>query len=428
MRGALQLAEQKYHQLKAISYQVESANKNVEVVKYSKLPSLDASYQLNIATANNITGLFFPTGILPMTGPPSFKNNYAPVTGSAASLLLNWQAITFGQQNTQIKVAASQALSEKARFQEELFKTKIQVISTYLDLLLDYDLVAIQDQNIHRTQFILDQSRVLANNGIRPGLDTALFLSELSKAKVEWLRSRQQLQTRQLLLAQLLVLDVLPVPADSSFLNLLPTIPSYSDSTFNNHPFVQFAQSQLEVNKWKEQLLKKSYLPKLTVFGIAFARGSGVLADGRTKFSEGISFSRYNYGTGVQLIFPILKYGEVKRQMLVQNFLSKSSEELILQSKTELTAQQRIANTTFFSSLSVAEETEHQLRSALYAFNAMQTRYSTGLVSLSDVIQVQFNLLQAELEVKKSHWDAWKALLLYASIRGDINFFLNEIR
>src|SRR2546423_336276 len=112
MQGAIQLAEQRYHQLKVISYRTESADKNIEVVKYGKLPTLDASYQLNLATANNITGLFYPVGILPMTGPPSFKNDYTPVTGSAASILLNWQAITFGQHNAQIKVAATEAISE----------------------------------------------------------------------------------------------------------------------------------------------------------------------------------------------------------------------------------------------------------------------------------------------------------------------------
>ncbi|GAC1427359.1 MAG: hypothetical protein NVS9B7_05760 [Flavisolibacter sp.] len=428
MQGAIQLAEQRYHQLKAQSYRVQSAKKNIESVKYIKLPTLDASYQLNVATANNITGLFYPTGILPMTGPPSLKNDYAPVTGSAASLLLNWQALTFGQQNAQIQVAEAEALSEKAGLKQELFKNKINVISTYLDLLLDYDLVAIHDQNIRRTQTILGQSRVLATTGLRPGLDTALFLSELSKAKVEWLRALQQLQTRQWILAELLVLDILPIPADSSFLNKLPTLPASVDPAFNNHPLVQFAQSQLQVNRWKEQLLKKSYLPKLTVFGIAFARGSGVQADGGIKFSDGLSFSRYNYGTGVQLVFPIMKYAEVKRQLLAQDFLSKAFEELVLQRKAELTAQERIANTAFYSSLSVASETGQQLKSAQYAFNAMKARYGTGLVSLSDLVQVEFNLVQAELEVKKAYWEAWKALLLQASIKGDINIFLKEIR
>jgi outer membrane protein TolC len=225
-----------------------------------------------------------------------------------------------------------------------------------------------------------------------------------------------------------MVIDVLPIPTDTSFLNTLPAISISGDTPFAAHPYIQFAESQLEVSKSKEQLLKKSYLPKLTVFGIAFSRGSGIQPDGSIKTFNGLGFSRFNYGTGVQLAFPITKYGEVKRQLQVQNLLTESAKEIVLESNSQLLTQQHIAYTTFSSSLSVAAETGRQLQSAQYAFNAMQARYSTGLVSLSDVVQVQYNLLQAELDVKAAYWNSWKALLLQAAIKGDLNLFLNEIK
>ena len=84
LKSAIEIAEQKQHLLQSRHLDAEAAAKNVETTRYIKMPTIDAGYQLNVATANNITGLFYPVGILPMTGPPSFKNNYAPVTGSAA--------------------------------------------------------------------------------------------------------------------------------------------------------------------------------------------------------------------------------------------------------------------------------------------------------------------------------------------------------
>ena len=39
-----------------------------------------------------------------------------------------------------------------------------------------------------------------------------------------------------------------------------------------------------------------------------------------------------------------------------------------------------------------------------------------------------YNLLKAELDVKKAYWDAWKSLLMEAAVKGDENFFLNETR
>ena len=428
LRKAIEMADQNDHALKARNYETEAALKNVDATKYIKRPSLDASYQVNLATANNLTGLFYPAGILPMTGPPSAENNFTPVTGSAAAILLSWQAVTFGQQNAQINESLAEATAKKFQYRQDQFKNEINVISKYLDVVLAAEKLQIQQQNIDRVNVNLGQSRVLSKSGLKPGLDSAFFLSELSKARIDWLRAKNQLEAERLSLADLLVTDVLVFPSDTAFINLLPLSDSNLDTIFKNHPFVQYAQSQLDLSHSKELMLKKSWLPKLTVFGILFSRGSGISHDGTLNTFEGLELSRHNYGAGVQLSYPIMKYGDVKRQLRVQESLSNSSTENIAQSNTVLQTQQKIATATFENGLDIAAETMNELKSARYAFNAMQTRYNTGLVNLADVVQVQYNLLEAELAVKTAYWNAWKALLLQAYARGDINVFLNQIR
>ena len=123
-----------------------------------------------------------------------------------------------------------------------------------------------------------------------------------------------------------------------------------------------------------------------------------------------------------------MKYGEVKRQLQQQDLLSNAEKEKTEESKSILAMQQRIANTTFNNSIAVAKETQQQLKSAQYAFTAMQVRYNTGLVNFSDLIQAQYNLLKAELDIRTAYWDAWKALLLQAAVKGDENIFLNATR
>lgn len=428
LHDAVQMAEQRYHLLAAKKYEVAAAVQNVAVTKYSRLPSIDASYQAGFATANNLIGVFYPNGVLPMTGPPSPGNKYDPAASSAASILLNWQAATFGQRNAQIDLSAAAAHTQAAEYTQLVFNHSIGVINKYLDVLLAQDIVGIHLHNMERVQASLRQSRVLASTGIKPGVDTALFLSEISKAKVDWLNAIKLLQTQQWLLAQLIVTNRLPLPADSNFLNRLPMESINQDSSFSNHPTILYAQSQLSLNDAREKLLKKSYLPKLTVWGTTFARGSGFWADGTVKTWDGLGLSRYNYGAGIQLAFPIMKYGEVKRQLQQQAQLTKAAEENILENKTILATQQHIAVTAFQNSLAVAAESAQQRKSGLYAFNAMQTRYNTGLVNFADLVQAQYNLLKAELDVKQAYWDSWKALLLQAAVKGDLTIFLNETR
>jgi len=428
LNDALRLAEERYHLLKSKKLEADASTKYVDVIKYSKLPSIDASYQAGIATANNLTGMFYPNGILPISGPPSTSNQYSPATGSAASVLLNWQAGTFGQRDAQINVSVAEANSKKAEWQQALFLHKINVISSYLDVILAFEKITIHQQNIERVNANLKQSRVLTNSGINPGVDTALFLSELSKAKIELLNAQRQLQVSQLILAQLTGIDASPVPADTAFLNKLPDGIFSNNTTFSNNPIVQNALSYFEVSKSKELLLKKSYLPKLNVWGTGFARGSGFQPNGSIKTWDGLGLSRVNYGAGVQLVFPIMKYGEVKKQLLQQTLLSKAAQEKVEETKSVLTMQQHIANTTFNNSIAIAKETQQQLKSGKYAFTAMQARYNTGLVNFADLIQAQYNLLKAELDSKTAYWDAWKAMLLQTAVNGDENIFLNAIR
>src|ERR1700712_5220383 len=71
IKDAVQLAQQHYHLLQASRYEAEASQKNISLAKYSRKPTIDISYQANLGTANNLTGIFYPSGILPMTGPPS---------------------------------------------------------------------------------------------------------------------------------------------------------------------------------------------------------------------------------------------------------------------------------------------------------------------------------------------------------------------
>ncbi len=427
LKDAVQLAEQRYHLLQASKFEAEAAQQNIALAEYSRKPTFDASYQANIGTANNLTGLFYPGGILPMTGPPSTANIYRPATGSAASLLLNWQAVTFGQRAAQINASIEEAKVSQQQSVQDVFQHKINVISAYLDVLLSYDLLRIQEYNIQRVDTNLKQSRVLSVTGIKPGVDTAFFLSERSKAKIQYLNAKQQLENQQWQLARLIVLDVLPVPVDTTFLSKLPSAASGFDTSFTSHPVIQFAQSQINSSQSKETYLKKSYLPKINVWSTAFARGSGFQADGNIKTGEGLLMNRYNYGAGAQIIFPILKYGEVKHQVQQQNFLSKAAQERLEESKSELTTQMHIANTSFRSSFEVVVESQQSFKSASYAFNATRLRYNTGLMNISDIAQAEYNLLQAELDIKRAYWNVWKAKLLEAAVKGDVNIFLKEI-
>jgi hypothetical protein len=150
------------------------------------------------------------------------------------------------------------------------------------------------------------------------------------------------METLQWTLAQFLLIQSLPVPVDTAFLHHLPVGSFPADSSFAHHPAVLYAQSQLAYDKSKEDVLKKSFLPKLSVWGTAFGRGTGFENNGTIKTWEGMGLSKYNYGTGLQLTFPIIKYYESKRQINEQTLLSQASEQRIANTENSLYYQQQI--------------------------------------------------------------------------------------
>ncbi len=121
----LQLAEKNYPLLKSKMLDVKATQEGINISKNTLIPSIDASYQVDYATYNNITGMAYPQFIMPISGPPSSSNNMNGVFGSATSLLLNWQPITFGQRKAQIDFAKAGLQYANADAENEIFQHKI---------------------------------------------------------------------------------------------------------------------------------------------------------------------------------------------------------------------------------------------------------------------------------------------------------------
>ena len=68
-----------------------------------------------------------------------------------------------------------------------------------------------------------------------------------------------------------------------------------------------------------------------------------------------------------------------------------------------------------------------QVHAAEYAFEAMQIRYTNGLVNYSELLQTQSDLLKSKIEMCKSQAELWKALLYKAAVEGDIQIFIIQL-
>ncbi len=113
--------------------------------------------------------------------------------------------------------------------------------------------------------------------------------------------------------------------------------------------------------------------------------------------------------------------------MQQQDFLVRSSQERLNDVSLQLRKQLELADTTLNLALAIAKEIPHLTESAQFSFDALRSRYESGLANYADLVQAQYMLIKAEVESKTAYIQAWKALLYKAAVTGDLDLFLNQV-
>jgi outer membrane protein len=425
LQEVLKKAVENYPLLKAKGYEVQARKDQVSYAKSTAVPSLDAAYQVNYATYNNITGMVAVQGFVPISGPPSSSNDYTGTFGSVGGLLLNWDAFAFGQRKSRVETAKSYLSYQEADLVQEIFQHQVKTANAYLDVVMSYELIKVYYKNLERAQENLRIVRSNVRSGLKPGVDTALCNAELSRARIELLNYENLREGQEKLLAELTGGTQTVYSVDSSFFKRFPVMATGNEKV--THPLLTLSESRVKIDQSELIALKKTMNPKLAVWGTAYGRGSGIRYDGYLNQADGLSLSRYNYGAGLVLSVPVLRFANVSHQVNAQNALIKAEQERSDLLKLELDNQNQVAGMTLENSLKIAAESPVFFQSAEFAYRTLLSRYNSGLADYTALIQSQYVLLKAEVDLKKSYLDAWKALLYKAAVEGDIMIFLNQL-
>src|SRR5438046_10024419 len=117
LTDAVQLALKNYPAIKESRARAQAAEEGVGVAGTAYLPRLDAIWQLNRATTNNVFGLLLPQSVIPsISGPVLGTQSLGDsVWGSAGGVLLSWEAVDFGQRRAGVDAARAQTSLAKSQ-------------------------------------------------------------------------------------------------------------------------------------------------------------------------------------------------------------------------------------------------------------------------------------------------------------------------
>jgi outer membrane protein TolC len=427
---ALQYAVDHYPTVRAAMEQMNAATATIDVARAAYLPRLDALWQSNRATANNIFGQLLPQSVLPsISGPVLPSSTSQSVWGSATGALFSWEPFDFGLRHAAI--ATAEAGLTRARAGEVLTRLDVQaaVGDAYLTVLAAQRAVVAAQADLDRRDVLRRAVQTLVDNQLRPGAEASRADAERAAAQVRLAQAQQRATVAESTLARALGIAMGSVTlAGDPLVSHVPT--TDVPATTAMHPVVQVHEATVEQARAAEGVLARTDYPRVYMQSSVFARGSGAHPNGVFDGGiDGLGLERANWAAGVQVVFPnVFDFASLRARRTAAAAATRAEMALLDEATLSVTNQQRIASALLQSARAIAASTPVQLAAARQSETQARARYDAGLASLIEVADAQGLLAAAEVQDQLARVEVWRALLGVALAQGDLAPFVNLVR
>jgi outer membrane protein TolC len=428
---ALQFALDHYPAVAAALAQVKAAAANIDVSKSAYLPRLDAIWQTNRGTANNVFGQLLPQSVIPaLSGPVLPSASAASVWGSAAGARFSWEALDLGLRTAQVR--ESEAVLAGARADEAMTRLTVQhaVAIEFLDVIVAQAAVAVADTDAQRREVLARAVHTLVDNQLRPGAEASRADAELAAARTRSILAHQTLTIAEATLARALGIraDRIAVSGTRLLTTMAPeTTVTPSDVT---HPALLASEAAVSVMRARENVLARTERPRLYLESSLFARGTGANPDG--TFDDGVSGlwpERVNWAAGAQLVFPnVFGLPALRARKAAAAAATRAESARHDETVLTVTMDQRNAETLVASARAIAQNTPIQLAAARQSETQARARYDAGLTGIVEVAEADSLLAAAEYQDASARVGVWRALLAQAVARGALDQFIALVR
>jgi outer membrane protein len=426
LEEAINYAIQNYPSVRAALEQIRAAQGGVSLASTIYLPSVNTLWQSNRATDNNIPGLLLPQGVVPpISGPVPATTSNRAVWGSAAGLLLSWEAFDFGYRRATVNVARSG--ENIARFQADLTRLDVATAAAqaFFSLLAAEQVARAAQANVNRREVFAKSVHVLVDNQLRPGADASRADAELAVARTQLIQAQTAQRTSRAVLADILGIVGVNVAVDPGPLLGSPPQANLPTVPLNAHPAATAQEAQVEQVKAREHALERSYVPRFFFQTGISGRGSGINPDGSfAGGSSGLGLERTNYAACITVAFPAFDYFSIRAQKQIAAANERTAQARYDQTVQALSDQVEQAQATLEGARRVAENTPVELQAARDTETQARARYQAGLATIVEVSDAEGLLVQAEIDDALARLNVWRGLHTLAAAQGNLEPFI----
>lgn len=401
--------------------------------KYNWLPNLNLDYQADMGTNNNVSGSYFGFGVVPSnSGGVRTTNLSNAALSNLGVAALDWEIYNFGGYKAQNKVAQSDIKLARDQYKLSKYQLQATAIDKYLQLYNYQNLTRIQKEDITRNQQIRSSIEALAKSGVRAGVDTSIADAELSKSRLILIELTNRYQQVQLQLSALSGIPYQNIIADSLLVKPLLALTQQVAAMSNDilsHPLIGYYQSLYQNSKERENLVKKTYLPKVMVEGAVWGRGSSLSnASDFNPLYQGWGLTRTNYLVGIGLSYNLTNL--VKKRLKLNTQISNTiyEENRLTEQKVSLETNNRQSAVELQTALKRLDEIPHQLSASQAAYRQKYSLYKNGLINLIELNIAQELLYRAEADYENAKYEFCHAIFEKAITQNQVEPLLTSLK
>jgi outer membrane protein TolC len=413
---------------------VNSARAGITDARHTYLPTAILGDQLSLGTDNSIPGSYLSFGLIPSSSAGvRSTNDYQSAAGNIAIIQSEYELLDFGLKNARVKNAEAYANLSQADYNRELYLLKWQVGKIYYETFKNQFQLGIEEQNVTHYQAIYRVIQAVTQSGIKAGADSSLALAELSKSRITYNQTLGKFKQLKEQLAYLTGIPADRISFDTSqtrndlFGNDMSLKNTYADTIDN--PLTNYYVSEKLLYLQTEDLVKKSYLPKLFLTGTAWARGSSFDYSGNYKsLSDGLGYQRFNYMAGATFLYDLFDGVHRKDKLAISHNNTLASDYDLQQQELSFRNIGDQADEAMRTAQKNLFEIPVQIKAAEDGFNQKTAQYKAGIINLIDLTNSSFVLYRAQSDYVQTLSDWLLANLDKAAATGNLDSFLQLIK
>jgi outer membrane protein TolC len=414
--------------------EVAANRAHVRTVNNYRLPSLRLMDEVVGGTSNSLPGAYFSMGVVPSNSSSvRADENTTMSSGNIGLGYLDWPVYTFGYYNAQSREAKASLATSQAFLNSDTYLLTSSIINLYLDWLKKYRLLRIESQNLQRSGTILQAIRANVISGLKPGVDSSTASAEYSRNRIAYIQALNDYQNDRVALTTYTGGDTAIAP-DTTLLsvamqqNIFSLQPS--DSLSIDHPLINVYQKLYEQQKASNAAISKSYLPKLSVEGAGWGRGSSISYNDHydPNLMNGLGYSRYNYLFGLTLSYNLFDLKHQHDRIVEGRYLAESKQKAMQTQVANLNESLQQANIAYAGTQEKLKELPVELHSAQDAYNQQMALYRSGLNTLIDVTNALYVLNRVETDNVLAQDELLQELFLRAALSNQLSDFVQKFK